>query len=126
MANDFEAARQANIAKNKALLAKLDVREMFDIIKKAPPKAKQSKKRKEVPVEENDDEEAQPPRKVAPVVTPAGGPRRSGRNAGKTIDYSGDGDHIARDDGPKVLTKAARAAEAAGEAKSVMQRKYDP
>lgn len=124
---DFEAEREANIARNRLLLMGLGI-SVNDVIVKKPkpqPKQKAQKKRKETSSDEDEGEDARPPRKVAAVVAlPEGGPRRSGRNAGKKVDYAGDGDNLRRDDGPRVLTEKARVREMAEEKK--MKRVNDP
>lgn len=127
-AMDFEEEREANIARNRLMLEALGLDKNVVVVKKPEPKQKQKaqRKRKEAPSDEEEDEVVKPPRKAAAVVADAeGGPRRSGRNAGKAIDYAGDGDNLLRDDGPRLLTDKAKAKEMA-EQKSSMKRVNDP
>lgn len=130
---DFEDEREANVARNRALLMEfnLEHESSFMVRKKAPPKQKQKtqKKRKEAP-SNDDDENVKPPRKAAALVAStdgdaSAGPRRSGRNAGKKIDYAGDGDNLRRNNGPQVLTERARVKESEGQ-KGTMKRVHDP
>lgn len=87
MPTAYELQRERNIAANKKLLESLNIPQVF-----APkaPKTKARKRRAPTP-EPTDDE---PPSKVVRVTAPTDnvdapstGLRRSGRNAGKKIDY---------------------------------------
>ncbi|KIP11978.1 hypothetical protein PHLGIDRAFT_397189 [Phlebiopsis gigantea 11061_1 CR5-6] len=131
---DFEEQREANIAKNLAVLMEFGIEEenKFIVKKKVPPKPKKKaqRKRKEAPSANDEDENGEPPRKTGALAASvdgdaSAGPRRSGRNAGKKIDYAGDGDNLKRDDGPKMITEKARAKEMSGE-KGAMKRLHDP
>lgn len=126
---DFEAQREANIANNRALLASLGcVKEQFVFVKRAPPKASKDKKRKPSPTVDSQEQDTpdQPARKIQVVADASlSGPRRSGRNVGRQVDYAGDGDKLVKDSTPKIITEKARKA-AENEPKSVMNRKYDP
>lgn len=127
---DFEAQREANIARNRQLLEALELDRNVIEVPKPKPKAKQTKKRKEVHSadEGGDDEEVKRPRKVAVVTNPDGdaangGPRRSGRNAGRKVDYS-DSATLVRPSVP-LVSKAARDA-SEREHNTPMQRTHDP
>lgn len=128
---DFEAEREANIARNKALLANLGLTQNIIVVPKPKPAVSKSKKRKPPLVEEIAEQEVseRPARKVhvaqAEDDTPSAGPRRSNRNSGKKVDYAGDGDMLQKDSGPKILTEKARKA-AENEPKGVQNRKHDP
>ena len=132
---DFEAEREANIARNKALLAGLGLAENFIVVQKPrPAEPKKGKKRKLAPplaeeCEEGQEHSDQRAHKVhvaqARDDTPSAGPRRSSRNAGKKIDYAGDGEALRSNFGPKILTKKAKLA-AESEPRSVQDRKHDP
>ena len=137
---DFEEQREANIARNKQLLADLGIVDTKEEINKAvqdkrksKTKAKTQKKRKQVDPGADSDE-AKPekkPRTAAPEGenvegdAPLGGVRRSGRNAGKKVDYRGDGDNLNKNDEPRIISEAARKYELA-EAKTPLDRKHDP
>ena len=125
----FEREREANIARNKALIATLELQDNTFLPPKKlkPQKAKPTKlvKRKADNVDENDDDK--PTTKVAVVAGgETGGPRRSGRNVGKRVDYAGDGDKLVVDAAPRLVSEAAREAEREGEPRNNLQRKYDP
>lgn len=129
--DDFEAQREARIASNKALLDSLFPGQDFPIQKKATRKTTRkpvrAAKRKVEAIELNDDGDEKPaPKAAALVADGVGGPRRSSRNAGKKVDYAGDGDKLGGRTGPRVVSEAARKAEKAGEPRSVMDRKHDP
>lgn len=133
--NEFEKAREEAIARNRAMLEALGLNENIVRIPNTTKKAAASKnkKRKPAPAEdaeegENNSASEQPARKVLVVQTgddASSGPRRSTRNAGKKVDYAGDGDMLRKDDGPKILTEKARKA-AESEPKGVQHRKHDP
>ena len=128
---DYEAVREANIAKNTALIAALKLGDTpFVSTKKPPakkPKAPKAAKRKAEHTDEDGHTAIEEPAKKAAAMqdSETGGLRRSGRNAGKKVDYAGDGDKLQGRGGPRVVTEAARRAEA-NEAKSTLQRKHDP
>lgn len=133
--DDFEAEREANIARNKALIASLCIATNEVIVskkKRAPkPQAAKAAKRKADAIEEDEDEDGNEKRAAKVVAVQADGEttgvRRSGRNAGKKVDYVGDGEDLGRRTGPRVVSKAAqKAAAAEREPKSVLNRKYDP
>lgn len=134
----FEEQREANIARNRKMLQDMGIEVIKNEIVMSRPKQvpktklKVQKKRKQVDsVAESDEEESKPgkkPRKTAfveNVDTPPDGLRRSGRNAGKKIDYRGDGDFLKRNDGPHVISENARNYELS-EARSPLERKHDP
>lgn len=131
---DFEDEREAAIARNKAIIEALglNVNEVVVSRKKSQPKGKPPKKRKEVDSdeEENGEPVKRPRKSVADVTTmdgdATGGPRRSGRNAGKNVDYKGDGEKLQRNDGPRVLSEQAGKAGEVTEARTPMERKHDP
>ncbi|KAF7966629.1 hypothetical protein HWV62_37539 [Athelia sp. TMB] len=90
--SQYERDRDANIARNKALLASLNIEQIpFDEPKEVrrPKKSAASKKRKAEPVIEETTDENAP--KIARTDSENDGPasrtRRSARNAGKTVDY---------------------------------------
>ncbi|PSS37713.1 hypothetical protein PHLCEN_2v406 [Hermanssonia centrifuga] len=129
--DDFEAEREANIARNQALLAQLGIAKNVVVVPKKKPQPRPKpvtvrKKRKESPT--HDDEDEQPPVKIAALKDEGdeGGPRRSGRNAGKKVDYAGDGDNLERRGGPSIISENARRKEMGSEPKSVLERKHDP
>lgn len=137
MGFDFEAQREANIARNMAMLRQLGL-DTFknEVVMSAAKHAPKTKKQQQKPRkrarsnEENldGDEKAEKKPRKTPVVTadtPSGGPRRSGRNAGKTVDYRGDGDNLKRNDGPRLVSEKARTHEQSEEKES-MNRKHDP
>jgi hypothetical protein len=100
---------QANIRRNREILASLGLDTPLvepRAAKRAPaPKkaaAAASRKRVAPAVEDSDDADAERPAKLARVQAGAedaqdagAGPRRSGRNAGKKMDYSRDGEKVA-------------------------------
>ena len=129
---DFEEEREANIARNLAALMAIGIEEesKFMVKKKAPPKPKKKpqRKRKEAPsAADGDDDSAEPPTKAVALADgdASAGPRRSGRNAGKKVDYAGDGDNLGRNDGPRMVTEKARVKEMSGQ-KGTMKRVHDP
>ncbi len=133
--DDFEAEREANIARNQALLAQLGIAKNVVVVPKKKPQPRPKpvvvrKKRKESPTHdhEDDDDDEQPPVKIAALKEESdeGGPRRSGRNAGKKVDYAGDGDNLERRGGPSIISEKARRKEMGSEPKSVLERKHDP
>lgn len=92
--SDYEKEREANIARNKALLASLGLEKptTFDEPKEVrrPKKTAVSKKRKAEPTTEETGDQSVP--KVARTDSDNDGPssgtrRRSARNTGKTVDY---------------------------------------
>lgn len=91
----YEENRLANIRKNTLLLQELGLDKPFFEPKAKPPPAKKSqpRKRKAPP----SDEEQAPPKlsKTSSEQTSSvfvdGGPRRSGRNANKSVDYLKEG-----------------------------------
>ncbi|KAF7791834.1 hypothetical protein EIP86_002858 [Pleurotus ostreatoroseus] len=96
---DLDAIRAENIAKNRALLAEMFSETSHDFVVRKKPapkpqrKAQRPPKRKVDAVEGSDDDVEKPAPKAAAVPTEAetGGVRRSGRNAGKKVNYGGDG-----------------------------------
>ncbi|TEB35009.1 hypothetical protein FA13DRAFT_1707182 [Coprinellus micaceus] len=96
----YELEREANIARNKALLEQLGLdKPAFEQKEKARKKAPAPKKRKAESVEAEDfqpdaeDDSASPPpakasKKAAEDATPREGLRRSSRTSGKKIDYT--------------------------------------
>lgn len=132
-ADDFEAQREANIAKNKALLASLDLKSNSFITHEKPraqkkPKAKLAKRKVDA-IEDDDRDAVKPAKKAAVAVADGetGSVRRSGRNAGKEVDYRGDGDHLSGRRGPQIVSEAARKAAAReSEPKTNEKRKHDP
>ena len=125
---DFEKEREENIARNKALIASLGINDNIFMAKKAPPqkiKPPKAVKRKADSVDEIDDQK--PATKVVAIVDGETGElRRSGRNAGKKVDYTGDGDRLADRSGPRLVSEAARKADRESDPRSNLQRKYDP
>ncbi|KAJ8522541.1 hypothetical protein ONZ45_g907 [Pleurotus djamor] len=82
--SDYEKQRNANIARNKLLLEALELdRPQFEPVEDR--RKPRPKKRKA----DDDSSEVKPTQEKRAKVTeiPEGGVRRSGRNAGKTIDY---------------------------------------
>ncbi|TCD71502.1 hypothetical protein EIP91_008883 [Steccherinum ochraceum] len=132
----FDEQREANIARNKALLATIGLSEEATALLPPravkPPKKKkqlQSKKRKApTPEPEKDGDENTsdaPPAKVSRVES--SGLRRSGRTAGKVVDYAGDGDKLPQGTRtPKLLTEAARKGATRSEGRIPDQRTQDP
>ena len=129
---DLDAIRAENIAKNRALLAEMFSETSHDFVVRKKPtpkpqrKAQRPPKRKVDAVEGSDDGVEKPAPKAIAVPTEAGGVRRSGRNAGKKVNYGGDGDHLGGNSRPRLISEAAQKAERASEPKSTMNRKYDP
>lgn len=87
----WEDAREANILRNSLLLKALGLDKPFfeQQAKPQPAKKAQPRKRKAPPTDEG-----QTPSKASktsaeqtPSASNEGGPRRSGRNAGKSVDY---------------------------------------
>jgi E3 ubiquitin-protein ligase UHRF1 len=129
MGNDFEAAREANIAANKARLVALGLVENVVFVSRKKTQQAKTKKRKPSPTEEpevNENDE-RPARKmqVIQAAEDGAGPRRSGRHTGKKVDYSGDGDLLNKDKGPRILTEKARNA-AEKEPMGVQNRTQNP
>ncbi|KAJ3548403.1 hypothetical protein NM688_g5305 [Phlebia brevispora] len=127
---DFEAQRELNIARNRALIEQLGIKPNEVIARKKPqpkPKAAKPPKRKVEVVEEGSEDE-KPAAKVAvvPAEGESGGVRRSGRNVGKQVNYAADGDKLGGRAGPRVVSEAARRAERYSEPKSTLNRKHDP
>ncbi|KAI0053788.1 hypothetical protein FA95DRAFT_1508426 [Auriscalpium vulgare] len=97
MPTAYELQREANIARNMALLKSLALAsggaEFLGMAPKPatkPAKKPKTKKRKTPPPSDGTDSDADvAPRKVR-VVEPEGGLRRSSRVAGKTVDYAAD------------------------------------
>lgn len=87
----YEIERNANIARNKAVLAELDIRmDLFPPKEvRQPKKSTTSQKRPRAETDENIDEPKQSPPKIARTesIDRPSGARRSARNAGKIIDY---------------------------------------
>ena len=133
-AEDLDTIRERNIARNRELLAEICSETSHDFVVRKKPapkpqrKAVRPSKRKADAVEDVDDDVEKPVLKAAAVPTDAekGGVRRSGRNAGKKVDYGGDGDHLGRRSGPQLISEAAQKAERASEPKGAMNRKHDP
>lgn len=109
---DYDRMREANIARNKALLASLGVEKSVGVMveqhraskKPAPAVSKKRKARDEDEYsqdEDNTDEDEEKDdgedeerlkkkskaRRKAPAESASDGPRRSGRNAGRVVDY---------------------------------------
>ncbi|GJE86087.1 YDG/SRA domain-containing protein [Phanerochaete sordida] len=135
MTYDFETQRELNIARNKELIRQLGLGDLKNEIvlsrpKKVPKtKQKAQPKRKRSESDATDEETEKRPRKAAIAVdiadTSSEGPRRSGRNAGRKIDYRGDGEHLARDTGPRLISESARRHEES-EVKTPMKRIHNP
>ena len=102
---EFERAREENIARNRAMLAELDLNDVSNTIvvsrktqqkaakaqkKKTEAAAKRKSSRLSDSSKENDNggEGEVRPAKAAKVESEDGVLRRSARNAGKTIDYN--------------------------------------
>lgn len=130
MTLSFDEQRDANIARNKALLADLglDSPNILPSRAKPPPKPRQPKKRKAPTPDASEDSDLdQPAPKAARVVDgDSTGLRRSGRVAGKVVDYAGDGDKLPNNRTPKYVTEAARKGSMVSEAKVASQRTQNP
>ncbi|KAJ7225482.1 PUA-like domain-containing protein [Mycena pura] len=86
MVSEYEKQRLRNMERNKALLMELGLNKpLFE--PKEVKRVKASKKRKPEPVEDRDSEPVPKTPRIESVNTTSGALRRSGRNAGKTIDY---------------------------------------
>lgn len=92
---NYEILRAANIARNKALLAALNIEEIFPPPAKQTPKPKATKsapKKRKAPTPEGEDSAETPAKKrqarSEDENANATGLRRSARNAGKTVDYN--------------------------------------
>lgn len=135
----FDEERDANIERNRQILADMGligavqsiIHSKPKVQKPRPKKAGRPLKRKEPPpsdaTSEDGDEPAPKALRVEVESTPAesGGVRRSARNAAKRVDYSGDGDNLATERAvPRMLSRAA--IEATSEPRSSMQRIHDP
>lgn len=123
----WDEQREANIARNRAMLAELDINSQSILSSRAkpPPKPKQTKKRKApTPDASGDsDTEASAPKAAR---TADGGLRRSSRVAGKVVDYAGDGDKLPNNRTPKYVSEAARKGSMKSEAKVALQRTQNP
>ena len=125
--NDFDEQRERNMARNRALIAGLDIGQNAIIQTKKPRPAKHPKVTKSNKRKASDDaEELNRPAKAATViVADIGGLRRSGRNAGKTINYKDDGELAGARSRPQVVSEAARKAEE-NEPRESMKRTNEP
>lgn len=130
----FDEEREANIARNKALLASIgvvdDLRAMIPQKKAPQPKRKPAPKKRKAPTPdpEGSDTEGRPAPKIARAEDEdaEGGLRRSRRNMGKTIDYGEDGVRNARNATPRIISEKARRQAASSEPRSVLKRTHDP
>jgi E3 ubiquitin-protein ligase UHRF1 len=110
MPTDWDRERAANIQRNKELLAALAVEKpAFEPKQKKRPAKAKAKAAAKRPASEATDEEddEEPPRKAARVVED-GGPRRSGRNAGRAVDYTGESEAAARRNKVEPVSVRAR------------------
>ncbi|CAL1695903.1 unnamed protein product [Somion occarium] len=133
----FDDERDANIAKNREMLKALGLdvgtRTFAPSKPKPKPKAKSRAppKRKQPASDESSGEDEDQPRKTARVEVNEEngntGLRRSGRNAGKRVDYKGDGESIANSRPPRpCLISSAAQRGVDTEPRSVDKRIHDP
>jgi E3 ubiquitin-protein ligase UHRF1 len=90
--SQYEKDRLANIERNKALLASLELdipQNLFPQKEVRRPKKPAAPKKRRAEPDENDEAPKESPAKVArtDASDDASGVRRSARNAGKTVDY---------------------------------------
>lgn len=88
--SQYELDREANIARNRALLATLDIpKDLFPPKEVRQPKKSAASKKRRAEVDESTEEPEDSPPKVARTDSghEPSGARRSARNAGKTVDY---------------------------------------
>ena len=127
---DLETIREQNIAKNKAQLAALGVaaNELIQVGKPRRPagrRSQNSKTNKRKAEADSSAAEADRPSKAAAVGEADGGLRRSGRNAGKKVNYKDNGELAGARSRPQVISEAARKAEE-NEPRESMNRTSDP
>jgi E3 ubiquitin-protein ligase UHRF1 len=142
---DHERIRRENIQKNKELLLSLGLdKPAFEPKQKklapAAPKPKPALKRNasDATSDSEDEEDKRPKKKVQRATKTAvndedgasadAGPRRSGRNAGKTIDYNSESLATSRMIVEPVSVKARRESNYGGgpEGRSIGKRIHDP
>lgn len=134
---DYERMRQANIESNKALLASLGLEkpliEPKQTKRPAAPKKAPATKKRSAPAsdatsgEESSDERRPKVQRVSAVREgdeDGPGPRRSGRNAGKSVDYKSENANAAGRV-PKLLS-IKDDMNAGPEGRAMGKRKYDP
>lgn len=132
---EYEAQRLRNIEANKALLCSLGLGEAFFPAQAKPPRAPPKKKRKSQVVSQDEESERQAKsaktEEGSDAVTAVNasregepGPRRSSRNAGKTVNYN---EEQSRSVSSITLFKSARVKGTMGsDPRSISKRVHDP
>lgn len=86
--SQYEIERAANIERNKAILAKLEIpKDIFPVKAAQKPKKSTAPKKRKVEIDETSEDSPAKFSRTDSDEAPSAGSRRSARNAGKKIDY---------------------------------------